>query len=290
MRIYAVYRSGTDSLGRPFATAERQAAMAHDRRTVPRWLTVLAGCSLAAFLVCTLVGCSLLRREPAPEDVEELGQLAYDENPGLGYTVYVDEAGEPVPYLVLTNDYNGGGGTLLLRKYIMDETRRYNSMYRGAAYYAESEIDAWLESEFLAMLAGIDPVESVINISSKEALGPCGDETEDISRRAFLLSWGEVGASKSRTIPDSGTVLAYFDDDPKRLRSCMAGARPSAWGLRSVDTCNDSRSCGVAPNGKSGGGGVDYANGVRPAFCLDPSTGVELTENRRSEEVFVIKS
>lgn len=260
--------------------------MAHSNGGVCRRLVALTACVI---LLLPLTGCLLLHREPAPEEVTAIGQLAYDENPGLGYTVYVNEAGKPVPYLVLTNNYNDSGNTLLLREYIMEEPRRYNSMYRGAAYYAESEIDAWLESEYLDSLSGILLVESLINISSKEALGHCGGETEDIARRAFLLSWGEVGASKSRTIPDSGNALAYFDDDPTRLRSGITDERPSAWDLRSVDTCNDSRNCGVSASGKIGGGGVNYTNGIRPAFCLDSSTSVELVEERGSEKAFAVK-
>jgi len=215
-----------------------------------------------------------------------MGQLAYDENPKLGYTVYIEESGTLTPYLVLTNDYNDSGNTLLLRTYIMDEMHRYNSMFRGAAYYNGCELDVWLNDEFLDTIGGVDIVDSTINISAKEALGHCGDETEDITRKAFLLSWGEVGARANSTIPDSGERLDYFSD-PKRRIACLANGNLCAWDLRSVATCNDSRNAGVSMTGSVGGGGVDHENGTRPAFCVDSGTEVVLLEDAELGEIFI---
>ena len=59
-----------------------------------------------------------------------LGDIAYNANRKFGYTVYIEEDTDLVPYLVLTNNYNDS--CLLLRKYLLDKPMRYNPNGRYA--------------------------------------------------------------------------------------------------------------------------------------------------------------
>lgn len=70
--------------------------------------------------------------------------MAYSEKCKIEPIIYIEEKAGFVPYIVLTNDYNGK--TLLLRKEILPENRRVSDY---SAYYEESEIDNYLMGEFL---------------------------------------------------------------------------------------------------------------------------------------------
>ncbi|HBT95903.1 MAG TPA: hypothetical protein DEB24_07425 [Coriobacteriia bacterium] len=141
------------------------------------------------------MGQVVQKQELAVGEVTVMSELAYDANPSLGYTVYLEEAGALIPYLVLTDDYNDSGNTLLLRKHTMDEVRRYHPIEAGAtSYYNGCEIDTWLSTEFVSMLSGLNIETSSINITVENTYGasPHRGETEYIDREVFLLSRGEV--------------------------------------------------------------------------------------------------
>ena len=70
-----------------------------------------------------------------------------------GYTVYLKEKGGYEPYLVLSKNYNGYGNVLLLRKYLLDEERIFNEEKRWGAYYEDSKIDSYLNTEFKQTLS-----------------------------------------------------------------------------------------------------------------------------------------
>lgn len=81
--------------------------------------------------------------------MKKVSDLAYDEADSINY-IYIMENGKYTPFLVLTDDYNGS--TLLLRKEVLDENRRFNNY---SAYYANSEIDLYLNEEYLKSLTEI---------------------------------------------------------------------------------------------------------------------------------------
>lgn len=227
------------------------------------------------------------------EDITTIGQLAYNVNPELGYRIYIEESGKLVPYLVLTDDYNGSGMTLLLREYVLPESRRYHDIFerRNAAYYNGSEIDLWLSYEFIKTIKGVYIQYTTINISAEEALGRCGEETENIIRKVFFLSFGELGGGESSVIPASGEPLDYFTDEPtNRIAYCENELdTPCGWWTRSADTWNFNAPVGVGGKGQMGGSGAQYKLSVRPAFCLNSETEIVLYKSSKLGEVFIIK-
>ena len=109
----------------------------------------------------------------------------------FGYTrtnstnlIYIKEENQYVPYMVLSDNYYGN--TLLVRRDVIDEQRRLNDY---SSYYKDSEMDRFLNDEYLKRLPEIEPyiVSSNIVITRDDALGLSKTETETISRRFFLL-------------------------------------------------------------------------------------------------------
>ena len=96
---------------------------------------------LAIVLGVLLNACS--KRQAVTEEYNTISDLAYSEKCKIEPIIYIEEKTGFVPYIVLTNDYNGK--TLLLRKEILPENRRVSDY---SAYYEESEIDNYLMGEF----------------------------------------------------------------------------------------------------------------------------------------------
>jgi hypothetical protein len=236
------------------------------------------------FVLLTLLAC-LVSCYPAADQGSPavLRDLAYAE--GMvesNYTIYLEENGEFVPYLVLTDQYGGvDGQCLLLRKYLLPDPRAFGQDTGFAAYYAGSEIDSFLSGTFKSTLSptlqeALCQVD--LPITAKESLGCCGQETETISRQIFLLSAVEAGGISTATVPKEGTALAYFENDARRLAHTQDGT-PMNWWLRTPNTWYDSVVCAVDRTGAIGLGSVGRSdqsgsleNGVRPAFCLDGYT------------------
>ncbi len=220
-------------------------------------------------MILALTGCSK----------STISDIAYDRMFRSDYTVYIEENDEYVPYLVLTNDYNGN--TLLLRQYLLDETRVYKVSKHGlyiwdhsdyGAYYGESDIDWFLNKEYMNSLPDIlqeNVVDSNIIITAKSNMGRSGATSEIITRKIFLLSQEELDARDKNfvTTVSEGKKLKYFIDDYNhRYASFSNGEKcphwtrtPENWGTNSVIAM------GVD---ELGTGTPDGPNGVRPAFCI----------------------
>jgi hypothetical protein len=228
-----------------------------------------------------------------------LGRLAYDVRRREDCLVYLKENGVYTPYLVLTSNY--GGNALLLRKYLLDERRPFN--YAGmpsarsllpaipySGYYEDSDIDIFLNTEFFDTL---DPlvqsaiVDSDIYIHEISGLGVSGRETFAILRKIFLLSVKELNKKKKKTRPyPNENVLRYFKDDYRRtIGTTTDGSIPNQWTRTSSswETC----SVTVIGEGLRGPSLASAWHGVRPAFCLPPSTPI-VQRMVRGEEVFVL--
>ena len=92
-----------------------------------------------------------------------INDIAYDNirrGRDVDYRIFIEENGELIPYLVLATNY--GGNVLLLREHVMDESRPFNPSPRGGgwgwsdfgAYYPTSDIDNFLNTEFMDTLGG----------------------------------------------------------------------------------------------------------------------------------------
>jgi hypothetical protein len=245
---------------------------------LPRMLKIAAWLLAAAVL---LAGCAnsddgAPKMGKKPLTLADVARSGNEKNPGrLG----IEENGVAVPYLVVSADY--GGNCLLLRERLLDGQRRFNPNGRFSAFYEGSEIDQYLNGEFLSALeegAASSISATPIVITALESLGVCGAETKTIERKAFLLSYAEVGGIKSETTNAEGRGLSFFGGNASRTASHMSGTADSWW-TRTPNTWYDNVVCAVSEDGVIGMGGVgggdgDYVNGVRPAFCLSPDIEV----------------
>lgn len=229
-------------------------------------------------LIFTLSACGIYGRKETPVlerniPHETLSDLAYDA--GGDGRVYLRESGVYVPHLVLSRDY--GGNCLLLREYLLDETRIYNGSGEKASYYGESDIDRFLNEEFIQVYSDglrANIVESDVEIAAKESIGSAMEETIVIQRMIFLLSYTELRGVPSRTILEEGSPLLYFKDKTNRIAH-FANGEPSGWWLRSASTFGIISACRVNKEGVMGSAGIynpnpggGYFCGVRPALCL----------------------
>ena len=173
-----------------------------------------------------------------PNTANTIRELAYDANPKLGYTVYIEEGNTYVPYYVLTADY--GGNVLLLHRELLEETRPYteneshiwSDEYGG--YYEGSSIDDHLNTEFLKTLGQSVKdamVTSDIVIADKSSLGVTGQTATTISRKVFLLSLRELGVKDSYIAVNEGEPLKYFKDGDhsRRVAAFSNGEKCPYW-------------------------------------------------------------
>lgn len=213
------------------------------------------------------------------ENAETISDLLYTE-------VYIKEQDKYIPYLVLSNDYDGK--TFLLRKYILNEDLRMNDYL---AYYENCEMDVFLNTEFYENLP--DETKNIIKNTTIEVLEEGYNATTEniikIQRKIFLISYTELNLKQTYHNGIEGTPIEYFEKSEKRIAYTEDG-NPSAYWLRSADT--DYKSCfyGIGPRGEVGSGNSFGTNGVRPAFCVDKNLKViKNTKIIEGEIVYIIK-
>ncbi len=206
-----------------------------------------------------------------------LQEIAFDVNSSYGYTVYINEQSGYAPYLVLTDNYNGN--TLLLRKYLLQQTHTFhdynNVIY--ACYYANSSIDQYLNKDYLAALdSRLQNLIAAcqITITAKSSISVEGEQTEDITRKVFLLSHTELCLPDSMAACKEGKPLRYFKDDKNQI-AYRQNNEAWSWWLRTSCTQYDNTAWGIGPHGVTDGVQIDYKNGVRPAFCLKDAQEIE---------------
>lgn len=219
-------------------------------------------------LFILLLPLNLLSCRNDSSSIDVISDLAFNEKNTINF-IYVQEGADYVPFLVLTNDYNGY--TLLLRKNVMDEPKRINSY---SSYYENSEIDVYLNNEYLELLETSLPVELVdLVVTSESSLGTTKTNTATIERKIFLLSCTEIGVD-APNMGEEGSFLAYFECENNRLAYC--NNETSGWWLRTPNTYYDSCVYSVGENNKIGYSNAFDSNGIRPAFCVKGDLPVEL--------------
>jgi hypothetical protein len=232
-------------------------------------------------------GCGLVRKINKPEEIRD---IAYDVNKNHGYTVYLEENAKFVPYLVLTDDYNGN--VLLLRKHILNEVMIFNPNDRYNGYYENCVIDKFLNEEFMNSFTPEvqkQIIDSKIVITAKSSLGSCGKETTEINRKIFLLSYTELGLPKESIAAVEGKALKYFPNPTSRIARLETGIA-AGWWLRTSYTEFDTSAWSVGFDATMGSVSVEHTNGVRPAFCIDGKTLIETSDDViKGETVYVLK-
>ena len=269
---------------------------------------VKAGLILAVGIVIIGAGVVLVRNLSTPSHEFNdppivLHDIAWDVNPMHGYTIYISEDGEYVPYLVLTTDYNGDGNVLLLRKYLLDEMMVFNYLQNEVpegltsgvnfrpSYYRTSKIDSFLNGEFLERLSAIEDiiVNSNIVITHIYSIGRGGSKLQAIERKIFLLSHMEVTGISRGVILAEGEPLQFFvgirnHNLRTRLRiATTADGEPHNWWLRTSVNSNVLVAGVIDFRGGAGGTAVrdplgSPEFGVRPAFCLPRDTPIKEME------------
>lgn len=227
-------------------------------------------------------------------EVVTLKNIAYDVQKKYGYTVYLKENADYVPYLVLTADYNGN--VLLLRRDVLDDDLIYNDESKNfSSYYEDSYVDRFLNNEFINSLdvkIKKSIVDSNITISSDKNLIGFGVETNDISRKVFLLSCSEIGLNSKYLIPNEGSTLKYFDKKGRRI--VYKNGEPWAWWLRTpyIGAGSYTMVWIIYQNEMADANSINGffpECGVRPAFCLNGDTNiVESLDILDGEKVFII--
>ena len=218
------------------------------------------------------------------KEMKKVSDLAYDKADSVNY-IYVLESGKYTPFLVLTDDYDGN--TLLLRKEITGENRKISDY---SAYYANSEIDSYLNKDYLEALTELSQFLSTskVEITCDDSLGVSGLDTEVIERRVFLLSCNEVGITDSVNIAPEGEMLEYFRNEENR--KAYFNEDLSSWWLRTPNTYYLSCSYVIGDNNKLGFTNSYDQNGIRPAVCVDGDMKIELKSGIVADQMVYVFS
>lgn len=244
-------------------------------------------------MISILSGCSRLSVR-IEEVTSTINDIAYNVNRSLGYTVYIKEYNEFVPYFVLTNYYDGK--TLLLRKYLLrDEMMMKNVSWEGSggSHYIGSIIDKYLNNEFLSRFSSKmrDTIcNTNITVTTRYSIQKGGGlyETEVIPRKIFLLSSTEVGIKSGMTNKE-GKPLEYFSDVDNLAAIDEIDENPYIYWLRTPYLVDDIKMWTISYDGSYGRCPVALKQRLRPAFCLNSSTPImESREIIENSTVFVL--
>ena len=148
--------------------------------------------------------------------------------------VYLREGGVDVPFLLLTERDDS---VLLLREHVIGPLP-FSHPDSPSCYYAHSAVDDYLTGEYLSLFD--DRVRALmlitpVTITAQASIGVCGEETETIDRRAYLLSWTETTGRYDSTSPQEGQYIGQFRDG-ELLRATDDVGADAAWWLRTPDT------------------------------------------------------
>lgn len=214
---------------------------------------------------------------------QRLGNLA------VGQSVFVNELGSPVEYLIVNQGlpssiYDSScNGTWLLRKYL------YTAMAWGTtAVWESSTMQSWLNTTMLGFYdTSIQNVIKQVKIPyiSGGVNGTLMTGSNGFSCKVFLLSGVEIGGTNTNIVPvtPDGVLLPYFvagpSGDTKRIAYPNSGEDAKYWWTRSPSKTSN-QVVDVKPDGDYNGlfAGRDYPY-VRPAFVLSADLLVDDNNN-----------
>lgn len=255
--------------------------------------------SLCILLVIVMTsGCEEYGTEKNPdklvevkEFIEDISYNSKEENP-LNYTIYLEENGQYIPYIVVTSEYSGSGKVLLVRENVLDARMKFNDNGPKTGYYENSYVDTYLSDEFIQRFESNvveSMVSSEISIVSIESLGRNGNDMIKITRTIFLLGYSEVIETDLTHRADDGPTLDYFINLESLTAYSESGEKHSWW-LRTSNSWYDMSAYAIGYKGTYGGAAVEGPNGVRPAFCLEKGLEIERIEGIIvDQDVFVLK-
>lgn len=140
--------------------------------------------------------------------------------------------------------------------------------------YAESNINDWLNSSFVALLD--DDIQRVIKTvkipyCSESGKSPTiSSGANGLPVKAFLLSINETGANYDDWATKEGAILTYFKDGGDAGRIANYNGSPTNWWTRSAFSAyHNASACKIGPDGTpSSSNTSDNFYGIRPVIIL----------------------
>ena len=206
-----------------------------------------------------------------PKFVDPENMRLRDLDAGGADTVWLQEDGENVPYVVISSNYDGK--VLLMRREALPDEIPYrdeNAFGSGGGYYPGSDVDEFLNGEFYDRLgqdvrSAIEDCTVVVASADTVSRGDSRRNTEEISRHVFLLSFTELNQFGSSMAAKEGKALKalkieeYLTYDYEWLRSAYLWDDVHAWAI-AADFCGE-----VA---------VSEPHRVRPVFAMSRDTAI----------------
>ena len=247
-------------------------------------------------LACVLVLCTACRSgNKRTTEPSVIADIAYDVNKSWGYTVYLEEGSEYVPFVVVSADYNGG--CLLMRECLLDDFVAYNEPGMYGSYYVDSIVDGYLNTIYKQTLSdGVQVLllPTPIAVTTQNAIDTHEDDTEQVQREVFLLSATETNVVFDGLITTEGELLRYFEDLHNRAARSENGVFDTWW-LRTPALVSNNAVIAVADDGSIGVGNINGMDGitdcaVRPCFCIPGDTPIAYKRGIvEDKQVFCLK-
>lgn len=181
-----------------------------------------------------------------------------------GSTVTLMENGVATEYLVLQQGYptSGNGNTLLRRKDAVDQMAWDSG---GVNAYSDSSVDSYLSGDYIERFTpNMQAMLQIVNISS--AAGNGNTAVGAIPRKAFILSYAEVGFPAHANAPVEGTAIPYFDSDAKRVVQ-LNGVAVNQW-TRTPFGISTTNAWIILNTGAVSSGAVTGQYGIAPCIVL----------------------
>lgn len=204
----------------------------------------------------------------------------------VGSTVYLNENGTPVEYLVVnqglpSDSYDSScDGVWLLRKGLYGDEPWDSG---NSCVYADSTIHSWLNDSFLKLF-DVKIQNTIKNVKIPYINGNGYTKTttygaDGLSTQIFLLSPTEINVSKE---PAVGSVLDYFVDvglGDSKHKVYYSNGSTGYWWTRVPTSNSTTYSYCVSSMGNTADRTCSTSFGIRPALILPNSTLVEFETN-----------
>ena len=169
-------------------------------------------------------------------------------------------------YVVRHNAYTNGR-TLLLRRYTHSDRQWHSSNVNA---YASCTLDAWFNGEYFNSLAA-DIRGQIVAVTIPYTPGNGNTGLSSLSRKVFAVSATELGQSH-QYLNTEGTALA--NASTLKIATDSGGTAKVQW-TRSPRTNDTNLAWSLDSNGSLGSYYCSNTLGVRPAFTLPSSLGVD---------------
>lgn len=267
------------------------------QKTTNKKIFLVAGLVTLLGLLSILMFSQVQKSTFAKSDT--IGSLAFNFTHTKS-TVHIKENGQYVPYLVLHNDYDNTGNSLLLREHLIGGTDGYVTDYNGLITqqkiyigqmemgsfdYEKTLVDEYLCGEFPQRIDA-NLLAKICNTSLNLSIYNDGDYvSKDLERKFFLPSYVELcGSEVFDNKTTNRTKLEYFDSDERRKAVNEAGVAVSYW---TRTKCGE-----FAAIGPGGGFLMNMGNsvkfGIRPALTIPSNTPVKKIYNNKSQKEILI--